>query len=225
MGERLDVLHEGGGPADSSFARRRWCGGWRSDAGVDQVHRGARIPGHVTGGRGDDPDNAALAGSPFGDSLRHGPERGVVSLADIEDDLICADRGRREQRPVEDEVGARGHQVAVLLAVRLAFRAVGDDDCRSARRGDGAPLSADRKGCASSPGEVRAVEEVDQVTAASRQRAQPGIVSGDPLWSTRQLRPCEQPEPEAHLGSRRSTAAWNEDRASARGSRDRAASR
>ncbi len=54
-------------------------------------------------------------------------DQGVNGAGRRDDDLLRADRTRREQRPVDDEVGSVGKQRFVLARGRLALGAVRDD--------------------------------------------------------------------------------------------------
>src|ERR1700694_4789673 len=110
--------------------------------------------------------------------------------------------------------------MAILLAVRLAFRPIDDDDCRSLRSGcDGAPFEPDRKRCAAAPRKTGPNEHFDEGRSPLRHGAEPGDVIAESLWCKRRVRAREQPK-RGHRGSRRSTADWKGDRASARGSRE-----
>src|SRR5487761_64758 len=144
----------------------------------------------------------------------------MMLLADAEDDLLGAHRSRGKHGPVEDQVRASCHQQAILPAVRFALGAVGDDHRGSMRcGGDRAPLESDWKARAAAPGETCAYQQLNQGVAALRQRAEPGHVLRPSLAPSRGVRASEQLR-RAHRGSRRSTASWNEDLASARGSRE-----
>src|SRR5438067_6202199 len=100
-------------------------------------------------------------------------------------------------------MGARGHQRAVLLALRLAFGAVHHDD-RIAMRAfrDCPPLGRGGEACPAAPDDVRALDGIDQLSSNPRQRS----------------RRVERLEERGHCGSLRSTAALNVVRAAASGS-------
>src|SRR4029077_1254950 len=99
-------LHESRGAAHAALPWRGWGGGWRRDAGVDQVYRGARVPCDVAGWSGGDSDQAAFVIAALGDSFGHRPESSVMLLADVQHNLLGVHGGRREHRAVEDQMRA-----------------------------------------------------------------------------------------------------------------------
>ncbi len=207
MGEGFHVLHKRGGAGDTALASGGWCGGGSRDASVDEVRGRARFARHVAGRCTDDPDQTPFAGGALSDCLLHRAQRGVVTLADVQDDLPGVHRGGAEESAVEDQVRARGHQQAVLLAVRLAFSAVDDDHRRRTRcRRDRPPLEADWKAGAASACQARVDEQLDEGVHALGERAEPAEMRGESFGTHGQLRSGEQPKT-AHLASRRSTPA------------------
>jgi hypothetical protein len=86
-----------------------------------------------------------------------------VSLADVERDALRAEHASCDERAIEDQVGSCRHQQAVLLALRLAFRTVDQNDRAPARRGNCPPFGSNWESgatAAGKPGSGKRVEEI-----------------------------------------------------------------
>src|SRR2546425_7124962 len=95
------------------------------------------------------------------------PERSFslcVLDADIENDVVGANRSRREQRAVDYEVRPGLHQRAILETQRLALGAVREHNRVSrGALGDRSPLAADREAGAPSAEEAAGLQLGDQL--------------------------------------------------------------
>ena len=143
---------------------------------VEEVHHRGRFAGHVACRCCGQADADALVARTLGDGVIHGLERSQVVRAHIEDQLVRADRAGRQQAAVDHQVRPRGHQQPVLVAARLAFRAVGDDHgSRAGTLRHVPPLGADRECGPAPPEEAAALELGDELAARPdrRQRAEP----------------------------------------------------
>src|SRR5437899_5472428 len=136
--------------------------------------------------RGHSSDTAVGFG-PLGQRPLHGRPCGPVLFADVDDDLIRAQRPGGDKRAVEDEVGAGRHQQPILVALGLAFGSVGDDHriafrlCRH-----GLPLGANGKGGAAASSQAAATQHLDERAAGKRRSSQPSQVVGVAFSSGRE---------------------------------------
>src|SRR5437879_4451805 len=147
----------------------------------------ARFACDVTMRSRDHSSDTAVGFGPLGQRALHGRPCGPVLFADVDDDLIRAQRPGGDKRAVEDEVGAGRHQQPILVALGLAFGSVGDDHriafrlCRH-----GLPLGANGKGGAAASSQAAATQHVDERAAGKRRSSQPAQVVGVAFSSGRE---------------------------------------
>jgi hypothetical protein len=138
MGQRLDVVDQRGPPVDAALEGPRRRAGGRGRAAVEPVHQRGLLPGDVAGRDRGEPHLHRRLGPPaLGEGAGDGAERRGGRVVDADDHLLGADRGRSQQRPVQDQVRGGREQQLVLAAGRLALGAVDHDH-------GGAPALADR---------------------------------------------------------------------------------
>ena len=102
-----------------------------------------------------------------------------MALADVDDHPTGPEHSCRDESPIEDQVRARAHEEAILLAPRLTFGAV-DDDHRLAARAlrHGLPLHRGGEGGAAAAGQAGPLQGTDE--------ARPEI--GDPSQASQMIR-------------------------------------
>ena len=89
--------------------------------------------------------------------LQHGP-RGRVLLAQVDVGLVGLAEAHRRREPLEQELRAQLHHVAVLDRARLALVGVDDHDARGRLAPDGVPLAPGREAGAAHPRQAGGLE-------------------------------------------------------------------
>ena len=139
-------------------------------------------------------------------------------FADIENDLVRAQCSSGEKRAVEDEMGPGRHQQAILVALGLALRPIGDDHRPPFRCDrDGLPFDRYGEGCAAPSGEAAAAKRFDERTTRECRRSESPHVVGVGFGSGRKARSREQAQA-AHGFDFLETPTRNSFRADASGS-------
>ena len=184
VGQALDVLDERRASIDAPLRHARRRRGRPGVPAVEVVDRRGRLAGHVADrGRHDAGRTADLVPA-LVDGPGHRRDRRMVFLADVEDDLVGANRLRRQDRAVDHEVRPARHQDPVLEARGLALGAVRDDDGATvAALGHGSPLAPDREPGPAAAEQAARLEVRDEVAPCASQRklAQPRDVGTEGL--------------------------------------------
>jgi len=174
-----NLLHPATGPANRN---------------IDEVHDGRRFAGDVGDWRLDEPERQAGGRRALGDRAAHRGDRCSMVGADVDDELVRADRVGGQESTIEDQVGTGSHDGPILAAMRFALGAVGDDHGRAGSPlGDGSPLGADRETRPATPEQTASLERPDQVGTDARHGPEADVVSGKALAAGCRRRPGKQP--------------------------------
>ena len=179
MRQRLDVLHQGR-PAATPRSKTRGCLNARPGrAPVDLAGQRRFLAGQEPRRRVDELDaDAVQAGrGPLGQRRGESLVQPRVAMQ-VQDRAVGADRLGGQLQAVQDQVRRVPQQGLVLVAGRLALRAVADHDGPSPLAGHGRQLAVHGKGGAAPAGQAGRLDAGDQQprAAAVGEPAEPGQV-------------------------------------------------
>src|SRR5580704_16514271 len=224
VSERLDILHQRRTAVDPALVRTRWDRRGERYPSVDEVHRGGLLAGNVANRCAHQTDPSALGSGTLGDCAVHRLDRTCMVGADVQDDVIGADRTCGEDRSVDDEVRTLLHEHAILPAQGFSLTAVGEHD-RGTRilRSHRSPFGGNRKPGPTLATQVAALDRIDEPGSPVWQHAEATLMLVKTLHPVRTGRAGEQrdahrPDPNdaRSAATRRSSASGSGGAATAR---------
>ena len=159
MRERLDVVDQRRPAEVARLRRERWAKPRHPAPPLHRLEHRRLLAADVRAGADDELDVEPARG----DRLAEDRARGRVLLAQVDVRLVGLAEAHRRGEPLEQELRAELHHVAVLDRPRLALVGVDDDDARAGLAPDRVPLAEGREARAAHAGQAGGLEPRDDL--------------------------------------------------------------